>query len=71
MAGGSTCYLAQIIGSLILFFGSRAGIYISAIAVIVNFCDALDSEAFAEAPPSSKVFHKLGDGNQEDCPLVR
>ncbi len=38
VVGGSACYLAQIIGSLILYFGSRSGIYISAIAVIVNFC---------------------------------
>jgi hypothetical protein len=38
VAGGSACYLAQIIGAVILYFGSRAGIYISAIAVIVNFC---------------------------------
>ena len=33
--------------------------------------DALDSEAFAEAPPSLKVFHKLRDGDQEGCLLVR
>ena len=38
IAGGSACYLGQIVGSLILYFGSRTGIYISAIAVIVNFC---------------------------------
>jgi hypothetical protein len=37
IGGGSACYLAQIIGSLVLFFGSRAGIYIGAIALIVNF----------------------------------
>jgi hypothetical protein len=37
MVGGSACYLGQIIGSLILHFGSRTGIYISAIALIVNF----------------------------------
>lgn len=37
MAGGSACYLGQIIGSLMLYFGSRAGIYVSAIAIIVNF----------------------------------
>ena len=33
--------------------------------------DALDSEAFAETPPSSKVFHKLRDGNQKGRLLVR
>jgi hypothetical protein len=38
MAGGSVCYLGQIVGSLILCFGTRAGIYIGAIALIVNFC---------------------------------
>ncbi len=38
VVGGSACYLGQIIGSLILYFGSITGIYISAIAVIVNFC---------------------------------
>jgi hypothetical protein len=37
VAGGSACYLAQIIGSLILYFGSKTGIYISAIALIINF----------------------------------
>jgi modulator of FtsH protease len=38
ITGGSACYLGQIIGSLILFFGYSAGIYIAAIALIVNFC---------------------------------
>jgi len=37
IVGGSVCYLAQIIGSIILYFGSAAGIYIAAIAVIINF----------------------------------
>jgi len=37
IAGGSACYLGQIIGSLILCFGSRAGIYVGAISLIVNF----------------------------------
>lgn len=37
IAGGSACYLAQIIGSLLLYFGSGTGIYIGAIAIIVNF----------------------------------
>jgi len=37
MIGGSACYSGQIIGSLVLYFGSRTGIYISAIALIVNF----------------------------------
>ncbi|HXW35747.1 MAG TPA: hypothetical protein VEJ87_14300 [Acidimicrobiales bacterium] len=38
IVGGSACYLGQIIGSLILFFGYRAGIYLAAVALIVNFC---------------------------------
>jgi hypothetical protein len=38
IAGGSACYLGQIIGSLVLFFGSSAGIYLAAIAMIANFC---------------------------------
>ena len=32
---------------------------------------AFDSEAFAEAPSPLKVFHKLRDGSQEGCLLVR
>jgi len=35
--GGSVCYIGQIIGSLLLYFGSKAGIYMSAVALIVNF----------------------------------
>ena len=34
---GSACYLAQIIGALILCVGSRSGTYVAAIALIVNF----------------------------------
>jgi hypothetical protein len=37
IAGGSACYLGQIIGALMLYFGSSAGIYIAAIALIANF----------------------------------
>ena len=37
MVGGSACYVGQVIGSLMLYSGSRMGIYISAIALIVNF----------------------------------
>jgi len=37
VVGGSACYLGQIIGSLLFFCGSRAGRYVSAIALIVNF----------------------------------
>jgi hypothetical protein len=37
MVGGSACYLGQIIGSTMLYSGSRAGLYVGAIALIVNF----------------------------------
>jgi hypothetical protein len=37
IVGGSACYLGQIIGSLLLFAGYRAGIYIGAVALLVNF----------------------------------
>jgi hypothetical protein len=37
VAGGSACYLAQILGSVALLFGSTWGIYLSAIGLIVNF----------------------------------
>jgi hypothetical protein len=37
IAGGSICYLSQIAGALLLFFGFSVGIYISALALIINF----------------------------------
>jgi hypothetical protein len=37
IVGGSACYLGQIIGSLMFLFGSSAGIYISATALVLNF----------------------------------
>ena len=37
MVGGSACYLGQIVGSLMLLSGARAGTYVGAIALIVNF----------------------------------
>jgi modulator of FtsH protease len=37
IVGGSACYLGQLVGSTILLFGYGAGIYIGAIALIVNF----------------------------------
>ena len=37
IVGGSACYLGQIVGSLLLFFGVRAGLYIGATALVVNF----------------------------------
>jgi hypothetical protein len=37
VVGGSLCYLGQIIGSLIFLLGYRSGIYVAAIALIVNF----------------------------------
>ena len=35
--GGSACYLGQIVGASMLVAGARTGIYVSAIALIVNF----------------------------------
>lgn len=37
IAGGTACYLGQLVGALLLLFGSRAGIYVAAIALITNF----------------------------------
>ncbi len=37
VAGGSLCYLSQIIGSAMLFFGIGWGIYVGATGLIVNF----------------------------------
>jgi hypothetical protein len=37
VAGGSACYLAQIVGSAMLFLGFDWGIYVSATGLIVNF----------------------------------
>lgn len=38
MIGGSACYLGQIIGSIMFCYGSSAGLYISAVSLIANFC---------------------------------
>ena len=37
VAGGSACYLGQIVGSAAFYFGAGWGIYVSATAVIINF----------------------------------
>ena len=37
VVGGSACYLGQVIGSLVFYFGSGDGIDIAAISLIVNF----------------------------------
>jgi hypothetical protein len=37
IVGGSAAYLGQIIGSLLLLLGLSAGVYVAAIALIVNF----------------------------------
>ncbi len=37
VAGGSACYLGQIIGAAAFFLGASWGIYLSAVALIVNF----------------------------------
>jgi hypothetical protein len=37
IVGGSACYLGQIVGSIMFYFGFRTGIYISAVSLIINF----------------------------------
>ncbi len=37
VAGGSACYLGQIVGSAMFFVGFGWGIYVSATALILNF----------------------------------
>jgi len=37
IVGGSICYLGQIIGAIMLCLDSGVGIYVSAVALIVNF----------------------------------
>ena len=37
VAGGSACYLGQIVGSAAFYFGAGWGIYVSATALIINF----------------------------------
>jgi len=36
--GGSACYVAQVVGALAFCLGAKAGIYIAATALIINFC---------------------------------
>ena len=37
IVGGSACYLGQLVGSALLYFGHRPGLYIAAIALVINF----------------------------------
>jgi hypothetical protein len=37
LAGGTMCYLAEVIGAILLILGNSAGLYIAAIASIVLF----------------------------------
>jgi hypothetical protein len=37
VVGGSACYLGQVIGSAFLFFGFGWGVFVSAVALVVNF----------------------------------
>jgi hypothetical protein len=37
LAGGTMCYLAQVLGAMFLLFGYSAGLYIAAIAIIILF----------------------------------
>lgn len=37
IAGGSACYLGQVVGSAAFYFGAGWGIYLSAVALTLNF----------------------------------
>jgi hypothetical protein len=37
IVGGSACYLGQVVGSLLFYFGVASGVYIAATALIINF----------------------------------
>jgi hypothetical protein len=37
MVGGSACYLGQLVGAAMAFFGRGAGLYVAATALVVNF----------------------------------
>ena len=37
LAGGTICYVAEVIGAMLLIFGHNSGFYIAAIAIIVLF----------------------------------
>jgi hypothetical protein len=37
LAGGTSCYLAEVLGALVLLLGYGAGLYIAAIAIIILF----------------------------------
>ena len=37
LAGGTTCYVAEVIGAIFLILGYSAGLYIAAIAISILF----------------------------------
>lgn len=37
IVGGSACYVAQVVGSVVLYLGNRAGLYVSAFALVISF----------------------------------
>src|SRR5215469_16502639 len=37
LAGGTMCYLAEVVAAILLILGHRAGLYIAAVAIIVLF----------------------------------
>ena len=37
LAGGTICYLAEVIGAILLMLGNSSGLYIAAVAIIVLF----------------------------------
>ena len=37
LAGGTTCYVAQIVGAVLLILGHVAGLYVAAVGLIILF----------------------------------
>ena len=37
LAGGATCYVAQVVGAVVLILGHVAGLYIAAVGLIILF----------------------------------
>jgi hypothetical protein len=38
IVGGSVVHLAEMIGATVFFFGSLSGLYVAAVAMVVNAC---------------------------------
>jgi hypothetical protein len=37
LTGGTLCYLAEVLGAILLILGHRAGLYLAAVATIILF----------------------------------